>query len=249
MNQNQLTQKQEISTTLYVLPPIIHSLSTMSESLCGNIVPSKRSLIAMIWSVLNLLVFSSFFIALMVSLYAQNHYNPYNQKKNYYYGEDEDEREEDEFSVSITTRAMAFAAIWTAFLSLVIGIYGTVVIGFVGLNGRYYWCCSRTVHTTTPIILGTFMGALLMFSNLTLICAILFGEFNIRESNERGEGEEGGKEMREAMSAAYQTSSTAFSIMCIFLTVLYAGFAGLLFSFSDEILRENLEDMREEVRD
>lgn len=222
----------------------------MAESLCGNIVPSKRSLVALIWSILNLLVFGAFFITLMVSLYAKNHYNPYNQKKNYYYGEEnEDEREENEFVVSVTTRAMAFAAIWTAVLALVIGIYGTVVIGFVSINGRYYWCCSRSVHTTTPIILGTFMGALLMFSNLTLICAVLFGEFNIRESDDREDGEEGGKEQREEMLAAYQKSSMAFSILCVFLTVLYAAFAGLLFSFSDDILRENLEDIREEVRE
>jgi hypothetical protein len=38
----------------------------------------------------------------------------------------------------------------------------------------------------------------------------------------------------------------AFSIMCMFLTVLYAGFAGLTFAFSKSVLEELSEDEREE---
>ena len=38
----------------------------------------------------------------------------------------------------------------------------------------------------------------------------------------------------------------AFSIMCMFLTVLYAGFAGLTFAFSKSVLEELLEDERHE---
>jgi hypothetical protein len=38
-----------------------------------------------------------------------------------------------------------------------------------------------------------------------------------------------------------------FSIMCMFLTVLYAGFAGLTFAYSKSILDELLEDEREEA--
>lgn len=39
----------------------------------------------------------------------------------------------------------------------------------------------------------------------------------------------------------------AFSIMCMFLTVLYAGFAGLTFAFSKSVLEELLVDEREET--
>lgn len=39
----------------------------------------------------------------------------------------------------------------------------------------------------------------------------------------------------------------AFSIMCMFLTVLYAGFAALTFSFSHSIIEEHEEDEREEA--
>jgi hypothetical protein len=38
----------------------------------------------------------------------------------------------------------------------------------------------------------------------------------------------------------------AFSIMCMFLTVLYAGFAGLTFAFSKSVLEELVVDEREE---
>lgn len=38
----------------------------------------------------------------------------------------------------------------------------------------------------------------------------------------------------------------AFSIMCMFLTVIYAGFAALTFAFSHSIIEENNADAREE---
>lgn len=39
----------------------------------------------------------------------------------------------------------------------------------------------------------------------------------------------------------------AFSIMCMFLTVLYAGFAGLTFAFSKSVWEELLMEEREET--
>lgn len=39
----------------------------------------------------------------------------------------------------------------------------------------------------------------------------------------------------------------AFSIMCMFLTVLYAGFAALTFSYSHSIIEEHLAEEREEA--
>ena len=44
-----------------------------------------------------------------------------------------------------------------------------------------------------------------------------------------------------------ERSSMAFSIMCMFLTVLYAGFAALTFSFSHSIIEEHAADEREEA--
>ena len=75
---------------------------------------------------------------------------------------------------------MAFAALWTAVLAGILGTFGTTLLGMVMPNGKYYWCCAGNVHRTTPLVLGSFIGALLMFSNLTLVCSVLFGEFEVR---------------------------------------------------------------------
>jgi hypothetical protein len=61
---------------------------------------------------------------------------------------------------------------------------------------------------------------------------------------------EGGADDKEAAvneDTAVRRSSMAFSIMCMFLTVLYAGFAGLTFAFSKSVLEELLNDDREEM--
>jgi hypothetical protein len=58
------------------------------------------------------------------------------------------------------------------------------------------------------------------------------------------DGEE--KEARE--NTAVRRSSMAFSIMCMFLTVLYAGFAGLSFAFSKSIIEELVEEEREDTQ-
>jgi len=80
----------------------------------------------------------------------------------------------------VTSRAMVFAAIWTAVLSGILVIYGTVILGIRMPTGKYYACCDSNVHRMTPLSLGAFGGSLLMFANLTLVCAILFGEFEVR---------------------------------------------------------------------
>lgn len=222
-----------------------HRNHTMADSICGGLVTSKRYLLALAWSIVNLLAFSGFLIAFLYTAYASNSYNPYQYKNNrnsYYQQQNEPE---EEAVLSVSTRAMAFVSIWTVVLAIIMAVFGTVVIGFVNLNGRYYWCCSRSVHSTTEMVLGSFMGSLLIFANLTLICAVLFGEFSVRDFREG----EAGAEERESGSFrnVYENSSHVFSILCIFLTVLYVGFSALLFAFAGGLLQENSEDFREEV--
>ena len=42
-------------------------------------------------------------------------------------------------------------------------------------------------------------------------------------------------------------SSMVFSILCMFLTVIYAGFAALTFTYANSIMEEHLFDEREEA--
>ena len=44
-----------------------------------------------------------------------------------------------------------------------------------------------------------------------------------------------------------ERSSMVFSILCIFLTVLYAGFAALTFAYANAVINETAMDEREEA--
>lgn len=215
----------------------------MAESLCGSIVQSKRSLLALGWSVVNILVFLTFLVAFAfsVSAHSSSGYNDDNEVE-------EERSGEDEFQIAVTSRAMAFTALWTAVLAGMLGIFGTILLGWQSPTGKYYWCCALNVHKTTPMVLGVFVGALLMFSNLTLVCSVLFGEFEIRDyPNDGNNMEENNKRAEGRNDYAAEKSSLAFSIMCMFLTILYGGFAGLVYHYADDLLEENVRDAREEA--
>ena len=150
----------------------------MPYSLCGGSIGSRRGLLASLWSVVSILTAIAFLTALVYALttkYGENgNYNGYNNAEG---GGGSSEDPE----LAVTSRALAFSALWTAVLSALMSVFGTVILGFQSpFSGQYYLCCDRNVHRTTPLGLGSFIGALLMLANLTLICSILFGEFEVR---------------------------------------------------------------------
>lgn len=151
-----------------------------NDELCGPYISTRRGLLAFIWSIVNILAFLAFIVASIFAITATN-----NNNTNYSYnndGQEEEEEREQEFNaqVAVTSRAMAFAALWTAVLAALMGLFGTVILGLVEpLSGQYYTCCSSSVHRTTPLGLGSFIGSLFMFANLTLVCSVLFGEFEV----------------------------------------------------------------------
>lgn len=206
---------------------------------------SRRSLLAGLWSIVGLLTLTSFVIAILFA-YASKKYDEANdQDENAQWGQQQGS------AISITSRAMVFAAIWTAVLSGILVIYGTVILGVRMPTGKYYACCAGNVHRMTPLSLGAFGGSLLMFANLTLVCAILFGEFEIydfnfgagrqqEEQNNNDDNDDGNND------SVVDQSSFAFSIMCIFFTVMYAAFAALVFYNSNDLLEESVADARDE---
>jgi len=152
---------------------------TMTSSLCGESVRSRRGLLASLWSLVTLLTALAFVVAFIFTLSTQND----NDNYGYYYYDNEQEGKENnnqDPEVAVTSRAMAFAALWTGVLATLMSIFGTVILGWQSPMGEYYTCCSPQVHRTTPLSLGSFIGALLMFANLTLVCSALFGEFQVR---------------------------------------------------------------------
>ena len=98
----------------------------------------RRGLLALLWSIVNILTFMAFLIALIFAILAKNSY--YEE----YSGEGEGEAEDEELNaeVAVTSRAMAFAALWTAVLASLMGLFGTVILGFQSPTGQYYTCCS-----------------------------------------------------------------------------------------------------------
>lgn len=158
-------------------PDLVHFI-TMAASLCGGVVSSRRGLLASLWSLVTALTAVAFLLALIFTLSANSGSD---NDDAYNYNDDKEENKDQELDavMAVTSRAMAFAALWTAVLATLMGIFGTVILGWQSPTGQYYTCCSTAVHRTTPLALGSFIGALLMFANLTLVCSVLFGEFEV----------------------------------------------------------------------
>ena len=110
-------------------------------------------------------------------------YSPCDEDNYYegYEGGGGEEQNDVDSEMAVTSRAMAFSALWTAVLATLMAIFGAVVLGWQSPTGVYYTCCSPQVHRTTPLALGSFIGALVMFANLTLVCSVLFGEFDVSD--------------------------------------------------------------------
>jgi hypothetical protein len=123
-----------------------------------------------------------------VSTQSSSEEDQYGNRYNNYYnnegqGSQDMEEERNDPEVAVTSRALAFSALWTGVLAALLSVFGTVVLGWQSPTGQYYTCCSSSVHRTTPLGLGSFVGALMMFANLTLVCSVLFGDFEVSGKN------------------------------------------------------------------
>jgi len=224
----------------------------MTDGFRGNAISSKRGLLASLWSIVTILTAISFLTAFIFAMSTANDENGDNQYYDYNNNnkdggegsQDEEENDMYDPEVAVTSRALAFSALWTGVLAALLSVFGTVILGWQSPTGLYYTCCSSSVHRTTPLGIGSFIGALLMFANLTLVCSVLFGEFQIRDNYE---GEDRGGGDANPVYGQRETRSTAFSIMCMVLTVLYAGFAALTLAYATNVIDEHAIDERDEA--
>lgn len=143
-----------------------------SHSLWDGVIHTRRGLLASLWSLVTALAFMAFVTSLVFALSSEDGWF-------YNYNNDGGAGEEEGPAMAVTSRALVFAALWTAVLATLLAIFGTVVLGWQSPTGEYYTCCSPQVHKTTPIAVGSFIGSLIMFANLTLLCSVLFGEFEV----------------------------------------------------------------------
>lgn len=133
---------------------------------------SKRGFLASLWSLVTIITAISFLTAFVYSLSTSD-------VDNYYYNNNGGSQDETEAEVAVTSRALTFSALWAGVLAALLSVFGTVILGYKSPTGLYYTCCNTSVHQTTPLGIGSFIGALLMFANLTLVCSVLFGEFHV----------------------------------------------------------------------
>ena len=77
---------------------------------------------------------------------------------------------------------MTFAGIYTATVAVGLSLYGSLaIVGFSSVRGQYIAPCLGDGGTAVQsrMHLGIFMGALILFSCLCLVCAVVFGEFRV----------------------------------------------------------------------
>mmetsp|Transcript_21606 Transcript_21606/g.30264 ORF Transcript_21606/g.30264 Transcript_21606/m.30264 type:complete len:253 (-) Transcript_21606:268-1026(-) len=207
----------------------------MAPTLCGSSIQSNRSLLATGWFVSNTLVFISFLVTITYSM---------SYRRQYEEVEDDNNNNDGQIAFAVITRAMVFVSLWTVLISIILGIFGSIVLGFQIPFGRYYWCFSGKVLQTSPLVLGIFIGSMLMFANLTLVCSFLFGNFEFYNYGE--EEDMGGIDENQISKIATRRTSLAFSMLCMFLTLIYAGSAAIVFHFSSSLLEENRLDLEQE---
>ena len=95
------------------------------------------------------------------------------------------DREWEEFSFTLNSMrsgSITLIAIYLIFLTTGLMCYGsTAIVGFTSLRGVYLApCFSSHDPATLSLKLGIFGGAIVLFANLLLICAVIFGEVRVR---------------------------------------------------------------------
>lgn len=119
--------------------------------------------------------------------YDETDYDRYLQEDEQDGGQDErnsnsqdhrDEPEDEENSLTkLTSQSVTFTGVYTIFLSLGLVLYGsTAVVGFTSLRGDYIYPCLQTSN----LRLGIFGGAIIVFANLLVVCAVICSEIKVR---------------------------------------------------------------------
>ena len=256
--------------------------------LCGSVITSRRSFLALAWTLTTLLSFFSFGVSVFLGIKITNQYNSmltddyadwyrdqYGNNNNHNNndnrdrqlwdrrrylneegnngeaggegGQSQDELDEDFFESLATTnsRGLVFAGVYTTVLGIALSLYGsTVVIGFMSVNGEYIPPCfsfrSMTPidehqedlndedSTTGPrklwkerIHRGIFLGSVVIFSNLMLLCAIIFGELQVHDNYNNYDEQK----HQNLFSYRIEKISGIFAVTCIILAFVYILFA------------------------
>lgn len=235
-----------------------------APSLCGFFLHNKRSLIAFTWTLTTLLTIAAFILTLVYVGHVHTHYmrmehyyeeqyayaqqqrNQYNDdannnknNNNNHNSQDEREYEHRMQLAHVASRSMTFVSLYTMTLSVALVLYGsTAIVGFTSLRGVYIAPCFSSQGYSSKLKVGLFGGAIIVFANLLLVCAVIFGEVHVQDWGQ-GDGRD-----EEGEPFEVERIATILAICCMFLSALYTIFAILLFLYyvSDDTSLEDDDD-------
>mmetsp|Transcript_4023 Transcript_4023/g.6185 ORF Transcript_4023/g.6185 Transcript_4023/m.6185 type:complete len:333 (+) Transcript_4023:205-1203(+) len=229
------------------------------KAICGNLITSRRSFLALAWTLTTCLSLFSFIVAIFLATRISQQYTEYRDEYGNRYleeggegnsgdregeGHSNDERDEDFFSsLTHNSRGLLFASVYTTILGLGLSLYGsTVVIGFMSLVGEYIPPCftfrSMSMEEEDPstvdpalgprklwtekIHRGIFLGSLVIFSNLLILCAVIFGELQV---NSNYNNDDDSNLFESMFSYRVERITSVFAATCLMLAFLYIFFA------------------------
>lgn len=165
--------------------------------------------------------------------------------ENRLYEEAEKSQQQHILLATTSTQSIAWVAFYVLLLSGGLVMYGsTAIIGFTSLNGKYIAPCFSS--GSEKLRLGIFGGAVVVFSNLLLLMAVILGEVRVVDGRERrGEGEEQQHNNQENRTPyRVERIAAVLAVTCMFLSALYTIFAVLLFlSYAGEQTPKRPEEL------
>lgn len=212
----------------------------MAPVLCSS-VNSKASLLGMGWTITSIVSLIALITAAVMSALTHSYYKRL-ASSDYYNKADYDDNdggnngdaEEEMYTkmASIGSFSVVFAGLYTMILAGVLSCFGgAYVVGFVAPNGRYFapFFTLNDTGAVNPKYLGMFLGSLVLFSNVCLVTAVVLGEFQVGDHLDEQQKEELGY-------FAIEKTATFLGTMSMFLSVLYAVYALVLFTMKDLLL-------------
>ena len=156
-------------------------------------------MVAFTWSITVLLTFFAFLTAIALVVQIHTHYRRLeryyesdewiqqymNHDDNVQGGGSHDQgeryREQQQLYINLATmsaRSMTVVAAYTMLLATSLSLYGsTAIVGFTSLRGVYIAPCFSS--GSNKMTVGIFGGAIVMFANLLLVCAVILGEVRV----------------------------------------------------------------------
>lgn len=157
----------------------------MAPSLCGSFLQNKRALVAFTWTLTVFFTLLAFIVTTAMVLHVHSRYNYWEKYYEEQYEENDEQhsgdREKYEHLLTLNSMqsgSLTFVAGYTMLLAIALSMYGsTTIVGFTSLRGVYIAPC---FSGPSSLKLGIFGGAIILFANLLLVCAVIFGEVRVR---------------------------------------------------------------------